>query len=452
MENKTDTLNKWGDAEEEMKDSRPKTTWTLNPEDELRIEVDNDTGITIKLVHGDAECFGAELAMKREYAMSRCKLAIFSWHGAEVEIEGVCKEAYIEESDKNNSSPMISYINTHAALDRMRKQSRRLRDKGTAAADSVGPRTIIVGPQDSGKSTLTRLLCNYAVRMDWKPLLVDVDCGQNMITIPGAIAAATVDKPFEMDKSCMEGLTLQSLCYFYGHTAPSKAVPLFKTLLERLAEKVNQKLEAPDNDDSVAGLVVNTCGWVEDGGFELLNLLIELFKIDVVLVVGDAKLFSKLKPLESKQKIVAKLNRSTGVVKRDSAYRRRLRNASIREYFYGPGKSLCPHTQYFTFNELRIYRVGGGPQAPSSALPLGSKRLIDPNKLVLVDLAVEQISKCVLAVSFSSSEADLLTENVAGFIFVEAVDVAKQQITCLTPSPGPLPQPYCLTGSIKWID
>ncbi len=35
-----------------------------------------------------------------------------------------------------------------------------------------------MGPTDVGKSTLSRILCTYAVRMDREPCMVDVDVGQ----------------------------------------------------------------------------------------------------------------------------------------------------------------------------------------------------------------------------------------------------------------------------------
>ena len=37
---------------------------------------------------------------------------------------------------------------------------------------------MVVGPTDVGKSTLTRLLCNYAARLGRAPLFVDLDVGQ----------------------------------------------------------------------------------------------------------------------------------------------------------------------------------------------------------------------------------------------------------------------------------
>lgn len=35
----------------------------------------------------------------------------------------------------------------------------------------------VVGPTDVGKSTLCKILLNYAVRMEWMPTLVDLDIG-----------------------------------------------------------------------------------------------------------------------------------------------------------------------------------------------------------------------------------------------------------------------------------
>ena len=37
---------------------------------------------------------------------------------------------------------------------------------------------MLVGATDVGKSTLSRILCNYAVRMGRQPCLVDIDVGQ----------------------------------------------------------------------------------------------------------------------------------------------------------------------------------------------------------------------------------------------------------------------------------
>jgi len=103
------------------------------------------------------------------------------------------------------------------------------------------------------------------------------------------------------------------------------------------------------------------------------------------------------------------------------------------------------------FSEIFIYRVGA-PQAPSSALPIGTKRLVDPNLLVRVNPPPSDLQHCILAVSHAKDMAGLLTENAAGFIFIVAVDTEKKNLTCLSPCPGPLPRNFLLMGSLKWVD
>ena len=46
---------------------------------------------------------------------------------------------------------------------------------------------MVVGPTDVGKSSLCKLLLNYAVRMGRKPILVDLDVGQGSIAVPGSV-------------------------------------------------------------------------------------------------------------------------------------------------------------------------------------------------------------------------------------------------------------------------
>lgn len=134
---------------------------------------------------------------------------------------------------------MVSYVNVHAIL-----EARRTRVKASSPDDSEssqvtccgglclfsmnfyvnltslivqGPRVIVVGPTDSGKSTLSRMLLSWAAKQGSKPTFVDLDIGQGSITIPGCIAATPIEMPIDP----VEGITLDMpLVYFYGHTTP----------------------------------------------------------------------------------------------------------------------------------------------------------------------------------------------------------------------------------------
>lgn len=81
---------------------------------------------------------------------------------------------------------------------------------------------------------------------------------------------------------------------------------------------------------------------------------------------------------------VVRLHSSGGVVARAPAQRKTARTRRVREYFYGARGDLSPHSQTVGFDDLRFYRVGGGPRAPSSALPIGASRSVHFTWLPLV--------------------------------------------------------------------
>ena len=56
---------------------------------------------------------------------------------------------------------------------------------------------------------------------------------------------------------------------------------------------------------------------------------------------------------------------------------------------------------------------------------------------------------CLLAISHADTEDELLTKNVAGFLYVRDVDVAKGIISCFAPALGELPGKMLLQGSFK---
>lgn len=55
------------------------------------------------------------------------------------------------------------YLNAHYALETMRQKAEEELTKN-ANTSVHGPRLMVAGPTDVGKSTLCRILCNYAVR------------------------------------------------------------------------------------------------------------------------------------------------------------------------------------------------------------------------------------------------------------------------------------------------
>ncbi|URE28332.1 Pre-mRNA cleavage complex II protein Clp1 [Musa troglodytarum] len=373
----------------------------LAKESELRVEVASDAPLRLRLLSGTAEIFGTELPPGNWIsAPPHSKIAVFTWNGATIELDGISEVEYVADE-----TPMVSYVNVHAILDARRGRAKSSQASGTDS--SQGPRVIVVGPTDSGKSSLCKMLLSWACKLGWKPTYVDLDIGQGSITIPGCIAATPVEMPIDV----MEGIPLEMpIVYFYGHTTPSANGDLYKVLVKELAGTLERQFSG-NAEAKAAGMVINTMGWVEGLGYELLLHAIDTFKCDVVLVLGQEKLCSMLKDvLKSKPNVdVVKLHKSGGVVLRNQRVRQKTRSLRIREYFYGLSNDLSPHSNIVNFTDISVYRIGGGPQAPRSALPIGAEPVADPTRLVAVNIN-RDLLHLVLAVSYAK-EADQIISS-----------------------------------------
>ena len=120
---------------------------------------------------------------------------------------------------------------------------------------------MVVGPTDSGKSSLCTLLTNYAVRQGWAPLLVDLDVGQGMFTVPGTIAATVVERPIHP----VEGVPLDApLVYYFGSAGPGESPEHYQHLVERMAEVLHQRDLTGERGGAqrAAGAFINSMGCV----------------------------------------------------------------------------------------------------------------------------------------------------------------------------------------------
>jgi hypothetical protein len=103
---------------------------------------------------------------------------------------------------------MTSYINAHHLINNMRADARAAAAAAAAgggaapapAAAAQGPRVVVAGPTDVGKSTLCRMLLNWAVRGGSHPTYVDLDVGQGTVTAPGCLAATPIETPIDIEE------------------------------------------------------------------------------------------------------------------------------------------------------------------------------------------------------------------------------------------------------------
>ncbi|KAG5176702.1 Pre-mRNA cleavage complex II protein Clp1-domain-containing protein [Tribonema minus] len=448
-----------------------KKIWTLEKESELRFEVGPDKSFTVVLLEQSAEIFGVELAVNTEYHFSAgAKVAVFTWYGCKLQTTRTAEVLYVAKD-----TPMLSYVNTHIQLEARRDQALSKLSKGEKA---VGPRVLVAGATDSGKSSLCAVLCAYAVRLGRTPTFVDLDVGQGEITIPGTVSAVSLDSG---TLSIEERLSLAApLTFFYGHDSPGENPELFRHMVSRLAECVEQR-QANDRDAAAAGTVVNTCGWVDGLGLELLRHCIDALSIDIVLVMGHDKLYAELMadsealPDDAPPRTVVKLPTSGGVVQRSAQQRRQGRAARVREYFYGAphaerraSPALTPTLLELRMDSVRVCRVGG-TQLSGGLLPVGQAALLGPTRVSMVKPS-HDLLHAVLAVchpvlkpdgtalvpgeegGLDDAGQEIADCNVAGFVYVTEVDMVGRRLVVMSPCPGDLPSAYLLVGGIRWSE
>ncbi|KAG6854548.1 Cleavage polyadenylation factor subunit clp1 [Blastosporella zonata] len=399
--------------------------WHLEPESEYRFELDPGTSLAIKLVRGHAEVFGSELAEGKQYLFgAECKAAVFTWRGCTIEMSHPSTEYVSDET------PMAAYANLHIAFEQMRVRALAAARGSPPRGDEPNdpPRVLVLGPENSGKTTVSKILVNYAVRagQGWTPLLVNVDPNEGAWAAPGAISAAPVSSPIPTCSpanplgsaatsapTALPANALLPLVYWYGHAETRRNPLLMDRLVRNLGENVREKYEV-DMEARVSGLIVDTPSsfgagtGAGDHRHKLIKACVDAFKINVILVVGHEKLNVEMQRTYGSQLTVVKVPKSGGVVELDHSYRERVHNNQLHTYMYGQiiappagvppstatagGEALteltfAPSSTVIGFDDLTIFRVGAETMAPSSALPIGATRVVSEMQPVPVDPA-----------------------------------------------------------------
>lgn len=298
----------------------------LSKEHELRFEVADGSGFGhVKMLSGNAEIFGVELVEGRTYSFPPgSKLAVFTWFGAELHLSGNVTGVYTAAD-----TLMPVYANLHQRLEARREEARVL--------GLHGPRVCVVGPTDSGKSTLCRILSAYAARVGRCPTFIDLDIGQGELSVPGCLAAATVERrALSVEEGYLAALPAGAvgaaaaagasiaaaggaggsssssgggaatvptlapavggappLVYFFGHVTPAESAEVYRNSLARLADTVSRRLTT-DDTARVSGAIINTMGFIDGVGYDLLLDTVKALAADVVVVMGNDRLFARM--------------------------------------------------------------------------------------------------------------------------------------------------------------
>ncbi|KAI0723768.1 Pre-mRNA cleavage complex II protein Clp1-domain-containing protein [Cerioporus squamosus] len=480
--------------------------WTLQPESEYRFELDPGTSLAIKLVTGHAEIFGAELADGKAYVFDQeCKAAVFTWQGCTIEVTGHPSVEYVSDE-----TPMIAYANVHMALEGMRVRALAavhgspLPDDGDDDMNGTDPpRVLVLGPENSGKTSVCKILTNYTVRtgQDWRPVLVNVDPSEGGWAVPGAISAAPIPAPIQTATPAsplgsvatsapnhVASNALLPLSYWYGHADMKRNPLLMDRLIRNLGENIRDRYEN-DAESHCSGLIVDTpssfaasSGTGNDHRLMMIKACVDAFRINVILVVGHEKLNVEMQRTYGNRMAVLKIPKSGGVVELDQAYRERVHKYQLHTYFYGhvieppPGLStkayvqggeqtpdltlhLSPLSTTVNFGDITIYRIGEETMAPNSALPIGAARVVSEVQPLLVDpsLSGSGLYNAVLAILAPPNpdeaeryDEEILDLPVVGYIVITALDMPNKRMTVLSPSPGSLVGKTAIVGSFEW--
>ncbi|XP_053953016.1 protein CLP1 homolog [Anastrepha ludens] len=410
--------------------------FTLEADSELRFEIeDKDAKVFVTLISGFAEMFGTELVKKKKYEfLTGAKVAIFTYHGCVLNVNGKTDVSYISKE-----TPMVQYLNCHAALEQMRVVAEE--------KDERGPIVMVVGPLDVGKSTLCRIFLNYVVRLGRRPLYADIDVGQGSISIPGTIATLLIERPASIE----EGFSQTApLVYHFGHKGPGSNNVLYKAAVSKMAEVTLESMNV-NKRTKYSGMIINTCGWVKGDGYAHLLHTAQAFEVNVIFVLDQERLYNELlRDMPSFVRVVL-LPKSGGVVERSRDLRSEQRDLRIKEYFYGRRTPFYPFSFEVKFQDLKLYKIGA-PPLPDSCMPIGMKAEDNKTKVVAVTPSPSLLHH-ILSISFAeSTDEDVIGTNVAGFVCVTDVDMDRQTITVLSPQPRPLPNTVMLLSELQFMD
>ncbi|KAJ5599685.1 Pre-mRNA cleavage complex II Clp1 [Penicillium hetheringtonii] len=490
----------------------PPSQINLTPGSEWRFEVAFGHSIKVKLLTGTAEIFGTELAESQTYTFSGAKAAIYSWHGCELEVSagethtatfdgvtptaghgaGGCQSEYVSEE-----TPMVEYANAHFALESMREETQ---DSG-----KDGPRVLLLGPDNAGKTSVAKILTAYATKVGRQPIVVNLDpnegCSVYLELLPQRLFEPCwmLKRPSRWGWICLSSdcVTTGAVCYgSHGR----------------------------DEDSRETGIIVDTPGILSSGKpgtLELINHIVTEFAITTIMVLGSERLYSNMvkqydnKPSASasadafdERIAVVKLSKSGGCVDRDAAFLKTAREFQIKSYFFGTSIispsptaiTLSPHTSQLDFAALSVYNYtvtsaddededeydpsqlsmgdsfspsNGGdnynPAESDRAAPLpgivglsvdpassagdlsGSSKV--PLKKVLPP-APTALANTLLAITHApttATPAQVRDASIIGFLYVASVEPDKGKIHVLAPVGGRVPQ-RAMIWAKRWPD
>lgn len=413
-------------------------TYTLEPRQEYRFSVSHGSTISITVNRGTAERDGTELALNVPLTISGVKSKLLSWHGATITVEGTTDYESVAQPDDAN----IAHLNLHAFLQRSREAASRNNTSGYATTH--GPRVLVAGGPGRGRTSLVRTLAAWATRVGGQPLVVNADPHEGALTLPGTVSAAVFGTLMDTASEGGWGAAPSSgpgavpvklpLVFYYGRQRVEEDLGLYKGIVSSVASAVSARA-ADDPAVRSAGLLIDAPPYIEGKEADVLIHLAEEMNVNIIITIDTPSLqnelvqrFSGVKNVLGEHVSVVALDKSNGVVERDEEFLQNMREANIKEYFFGDAKTtLSPFTHQVAFDDLAIYT---SPE--DSAEPGALERITEP----LPEMAHWTLA--MMDAGPNDVPRNIRHAPVSGFVYVAAVDKERRRMKILAPVSGRL--------------
>ncbi|VTZ68053.1 polyribonucleotide 5'-hydroxyl-kinase Clp1, putative [Plasmodium chabaudi chabaudi] len=286
-----------------------------------------------------AEIFGKELVVDKDYYFGyNEKFSIYTFTGCIVQIKGKTLQEY-----ESKNSTIKEYLSLSYVLDAYRNLAKKKK--------KIGPRVLITGNNNSGKSSVSMLLLNYALKSGFKPIYIETDTKGNCDKMdinrgPGVMSCFIYDNNEGANSSSLSSSNINSsslnignlnstnlssrfrysLDYFFGYLDILDDINLYYHINECMSSCIylmllnNLNYYSGNLKNNTDQEIIYSSGFIlnvpSEADIKIINNLIDIYNINIVVIIDNSFLHYSLKEYydkEEKQGSLENFNNSDNI-------------------------------------------------------------------------------------------------------------------------------------------